>query len=257
VHVSRALLVLAAVLLVAGCAERGGGGSPAAEDLFGEWFLTEGSSDGNPLPRPAGPHATFTVGPDELSGRSFCNHYSSTYRLDGTALAVDSLAGTDMGCEPGVMAAETAYLSALGRADTVAHDGADLVLTGDGVRLRFSPVPPVPDRDLAGTHWVLDTLVDGDVAGSTSGDPATLVLAADRTLSGSTGCRPLSGRWALNGNILAVTELTADGDCPADVSRQDAHVTAVLGGGPRAGVPEDRLTLTGTDGRGLVYRAEG
>jgi hypothetical protein len=29
------------VLLVAGCAERGDGGSLAAEDLFGEWFLAE------------------------------------------------------------------------------------------------------------------------------------------------------------------------------------------------------------------------
>jgi hypothetical protein len=92
-------------------------------------------------------------------------------------------------------------------ADTVARDGADLLLAGDGIRLRFSPVPPVPDRDLAGTRWVPDTL--------------------------------------------------ADGDCPADLERQDALVTAVLGAGVRAVVAEDRLTLTGTDGRGLVYRAEG
>jgi heat shock protein HslJ len=257
--VSRVLLVLAVALLLAGCAERSGGSAATApgSDLVGEWSLAEGSADGDPLPQPAGAHATLDVGPGELGGTSFCNHYSSTYRLDGATLAIDGLDGTDMGCEPGVMAAESAYLSALGRADTVALDGADLVLTGDGVRLRFSGVPPVPDRDLVGTRWVLDTLVEGNVAGSTLGDHAVLVLAADGALSGSTGCRSLSGRWVLDGDTLTVTGLTAGGDCPADVGRQDAHVTSVLADDARAEIAEDRLTLTGTDGRGLVYRAEG
>ena len=145
-HVSRALFLLVA-LLAAGCADPGAGSS----DVLGDWYLAEGSADGVPLPRPT-PPATLTVGPDELSGTSFCNHYGSTYRLDGSALAVDGLGGIDMGCEPEVMAAETAYLSALGRADAVAREGGDLLLTGDGVRLRFSPVPPVPDRDLTGTQ---------------------------------------------------------------------------------------------------------
>lgn len=248
----RALLLLAAALLVAGCAERGGGS--AASDVVGEWFLAEGSADGNPLPQPAGPQATLTVAPETLSGRSFCNHYSSTYRMHGADLAIDGLGGTEIGCEPDVMTAETAYLGALGRADTVGLDGADLLLTGDGVRLRFSPVPPVPDRDLVGTRWVLDTLIHGDVAGSTLGNPATLVLAADGTLSGSTGCRSLTGRWAVTGDALVVEGLIADGDCPPDVSGQDAQVTGVLADSQPA-VQGDRLTLTGTDGRGLVYRA--
>ena len=164
--------------LVAGCAERGG--SAAATDVVGAWFLAEGSADGEPLPQPPGPHATLDVDPDTLSGRSFCNHYSSTYRLDGDSLAIDGLGGTEMACEPEVMAAETAYLSALGRTDTVVRDGDDLVLSGDGVRLRFSPVPPVPDRSLAGTRWVLETLVEGEVASSTVGEPAVLLLDEDR-----------------------------------------------------------------------------
>ena len=160
-----------------------------------------------------------------------------------------------MACEPDVMAAETAYLGALGRADTVAHDGADLVLTGDGVRLRFSPVPPVPDRDLAGTRWVLETVVDGEVASSTLGEPAVLLLDPDSTVDASTGCRSVTGTWLLEDGALVIDDLLVDGDCPPEVAAQDAHVAAVLAGGPTAEVDEDQLTLTAPDGRGLVYRA--
>ncbi|WP_167760527.1 META domain-containing protein [Blastococcus sp. CT_GayMR16] len=247
----RALLVLVAALLVAGCAERAG----TASELSGEWFLVDGSADGGALPQPAGAGATLTVGPDELSGRSFCNHYSSTYSLDGTTLAVDGLGGTDMGCEPAVMAAEAAYLGALGRADTVARDGEDLLLTGDGVRLRFSLVPPVPDRELAGTRWVLDTLVDGDVASSTLGEPAVLLLEPDSTADASTGCRAVTGTWLVEDGALVIDDLLVTGTCPPDVEPQDAHVTAVLSSGPAVEISEDRLTLTAPDGRGLVYRA--
>jgi heat shock protein HslJ len=250
-HVSRVLLVLAAALLVAGCADRGAGSA----DVLGEWFLADGEADGGPLPRPAGSSATLIVGPEELTGRSFCNSFSSTYRLDGATLAVDGVGGTEMGCEPGVMAAETAYLSALGRADTVTLDGADLVLTGTGVRLRFSPLPPVPDRALAGTRWVLDTLVDGDVASSTQGE-AVLALAADGTLSGSTGCRTLAGRWTADGGSLSFPELQVGGGCHPDGEAQDAHVTGVLGVPVTYGVTGRQLTLTGAGGLGLVYRSE-
>lgn len=251
----RTLLVLAAALLVAGCAERGG--SAAATDVVGAWFLTEGSADGEPLPLPPGAHATLDVDAETLGGRSFCNHYSSTYRRDGDTLAVDGLGGTEMACEPAVMAAEAAYLSALGRADTVARDGGDLVLTGDGVRLRFSPVPPVPDRSLAGTRWVLETLVEGETASSTLGEPAVLLLDADRRASASTGCRSVTGTWLLEDGALVIDDLLVSGDCPAEVARQDEHVTAVLASVSTAEVEEDRLTLTAPDGRGLVYRAQG
>jgi heat shock protein HslJ len=250
--VTRVVLLLVAALLAAGCAERGAGSA----DVLGEWFLAEGEADGGPLPQPAGSTATLTVTPDQLSGRSFCNSFSSGYRIDGATLAVDGLGGTDMACEPDVMAAETAYLAALGRADTVAHDGTDLVLTGDGVRLRFSPVPPVPDRDLAGTRWVLETLVDGEVASSTLGDPAVLLLDPDTSVDASTGCRSVTGTWLLEDGALVIDDLLVVGDCPPEVAPQDEHVAAVLAAAPAAAVEEDRLTLTAPDGRGMVYRAE-
>jgi heat shock protein HslJ len=89
------------------------------------------------------------------------------------------------------------------------------------------------------------------------GDPAVLILAADTTAEATTGCRTVTGTWLVEAGGLIIDDLLADGaECPADVGRQDAHVIAVLQGGPAVDVREDQLTLAGPDGRGLVYRAE-
>jgi heat shock protein HslJ len=249
--VHRAALLLAAVLALAACAERPGAGTP---DVAGDWELAEGTTAGTALPRPPGAGATLRLDGGEVRGTSFCNHYSGSYRLSGTSLTLDGLGGTEMGCEPDVMAAESAYLTALRSVDTVTVEAEGLLLTGDGVILRFNRVAPVPDRALTGTWWVLDTLVDGETASSTVGDPAVLLLAADGTVQGSTGCRALSGTWTASGDELALAGLEFDGECPADLAGQDVHVVAVLGGGVRAQVEGDRLTLQAPDGRGLGYR---
>ncbi len=162
-----------------------------------------------------------------------------------------------MGCEPDVMAAGTAYLEALTAVSSAETTDDGLVLTGDGGELRFTRVAPVPDSELAGTRWVLESLVDGGTASSTLGEPAVLLLDGDRTAEASTGCRAVTGTWLVEDHRLVIDDLPADGgDCAAGVELQDAHVTAVLGSGPALEIREDRLTLTAADGRGVVYRAE-
>ena len=251
--VHRVALLLAAVLALAAC----GGGAGASPELSGEWELSAGTVDGAALPQPAGARATLLLEDGELSGVAFCNHYFSSYRVDGSSFSVEELGHTEMACEPEVMAAESAYLGALDAVDTATADGEDLVLTGDGVELRFSPVAPVPDSPLEGTRWELESVVEGELASSTLGDPAVLLLDADRTAEATTGCRTITGTWLVEHESLVIDDLLADGaPCPADVSRQDAHVTAVLQSGPALAIEQDRLTLTAGDGRGLVYRAE-
>jgi heat shock protein HslJ len=250
--VHRVPLLLALVLL-AGCAERGAG-SPAASDVLGEWELTEGTSSGAPLPQPAGGRATLVVEDEGLGGVSFCNHYSATYRLDGEALEIDGLGGTEMGCDPDVMAAESAFLAALGSVGAARIEGEDLVLAGDDTTLRFTRLPPVPPSELAGTDWVLDTLVQGELAGSVLGG-STLRLEADGTVHGTTACRTFSGTWTASGGELTLTDLvTDDRACPEDLRRQDEHELAVLGDVSTAEITEGRLTLTGPAGNGLGYR---
>ena len=248
-------LLLAGCLLgglLGGC---GGSADDAAPDPTGEWELVELWRGSTVKQAPVGGRATLTVGDGTLGGTSYCNEYGGGYRLDGDELTVGDLSSTERGCEPELMTAETVYLAALGTVERVGSDDGYLVLTGPDVELRFRPVVPVPASDLAGTGWVLETLLDGAVAASPTGEPAELVLAADGTLTGSTGCRPLRGTWALDGDVVRVTGFAPEGaDCPPEVSAQDGHVSRVLDGAFQVAVAGESLTITGPDGLGLVYR---
>jgi heat shock protein HslJ len=253
-----AVALLAGALVLAACAQppvSAGPPDPTGPDIGGAWELVELSRDGRPEPMPAGRGATLTVEAGEVRGISFCNRFRGSYRLDGDALTITGLGGTEMACVPDVMAAERAYLDALWLVDTAAVENGELLLRGNDAELRFRRPPAAPVRDLVGTRWVLDTLLHEDMASSPLGEPAVLVLAADGRVSGSTGCRTLSGRWAQTGELLEFPQLRADGDCPADVRAQDEHVMAVLDDGTTAVVDGDLLTLTGAQGRALVYRA--
>ncbi|WP_147261932.1 META domain-containing protein [Blastococcus sp. TF02A-26] len=249
----RAGLLLAALALLAACGTAGAG-APAASPLVGEWELREGTVDGAPLPMPT--TATLVVSPDRVTGRAFCNSYDAGYDSAGEAFSLADLSMTEAAClDAGAMAAEQTYVRALTTV-SAARVGEDLlVLTGPDVELRFGRAEEVPDRELTGTRWVLDTLVDGQTASSTvAGTTAVLVLAADGTLTGSTGCRDLAGSWAADGDELRITGLPTDG-CAGPAAAQDGAVLAVLAAGPVATVDEDRLRVTAPDGRGLGYRA--
>lgn len=244
-------VLLLAVGLLSAC-----GGSAGGQDVRGRWLFVEGTVDGVALPSPAGATATLRFDAAEVHGRSFCNSFTAGYRLAGDAFRLDGLSSTEMGCAPAVMAAERAFVAALARVTTAVREGEDLVIGGDGVRLRFTPEADVPDRALHGTRWVLQTLVDGASASSAAGEPALLVLGADGSAQASTGCRAGTGSWLLDAGVLVVDGLAVTGRCAADVIAQDEHVTAVLGSRPTPSIDGDRLTLGIPDGRGLVYRAE-
>jgi heat shock protein HslJ len=191
---------------------------------------------------------------NSLDGRSFCNAYSGPYRIDGGVLVVEGLGGTEMGCDPAVMAAESVYLAALGAGGelTVADD--ELVLTGEDAVLRFRRVPPVPTSELVGTDWVLDTVVEGEVVSSVL-SASTLRLDADGGFHAGTACHELVGSWTTSGAQLRLPDLvTQDRACPEELRAQDEHELAVLGGGPTVEITADRLTLTGPFGAGLSYR---
>jgi heat shock protein HslJ len=244
----------AVVLLAAGCGTAAG----SAPEVAGEWELVEFSQDGSGVPDPVDGRATLTVADGELSGTSFCNSYSGSYRLDGDALSVSGLGGTEMGCAPELMDAEAAYLAALGAVDQAGNADGYLVLSGGDVELRFRPLPEVPASDLEDTRWILETLLDGEVASSTTGLPAVLELAGDGTLSASTGCRELTGSWSLEGDVVRVTGVEPGSEsCDPDVTAQDEQVDAVLSHDFQVAVAEDSLTVTGADGKGLVYRDAG
>lgn len=269
-----------AVLLLAGALSACGGpsavnteppGQGDAVALLGEqtWELVEGEVDGAAVVVPDGHRVTLVLEQDRpdagqaeelvgapVGGTAACNGYGARAQVDGTDVRIGRLSATEMGCAPDVMAVESLYLDALTRVATGARDGDRLVLSGEDVTLAFAGRPPVPTEQLVGTTWLLSTLVDGEVAASVSGEPALLRLEADGTLTGSTGCRDLTGRYVVTGDEVLLTDLSAgDRECPPELAEQDGHVVQVLGDGFRAEVDGSRLTLSSTGDVGLVYVA--
>ncbi len=121
------------------------------------------------------------------------------------------------------MTVESTYLGALPRVDRVAREAADLCLSGDGVELRFVQQPPVPTSASVGDTWVLDTLLSGEVASSAAGGAATLRVHRDGTLTGSTGCRALSGQYVVVGDEVMLTVVAVGAGSRERPLRQDAY----------------------------------
>ena len=246
------LAALGAVLLLAACGSAGD--VPAGP--VGEWRLTDGVHDGDPLPLVADAPITMTVADGEVSGRAACNLYAGTLTIDGDRLSVVAMSTTEMGCDPVVMEAESRYVAALAEAVNWERSGDLLILTGETVELTYAVVPPIADAPLVDTLWTLDGLVDGDAVSSTMGDDApTLELRPDGTLTGTTGCRMFDGRYELSDGSVTVSDLVNDDRACPDLAVQDEHVLAVIANGFAYGIEGNRLTLRAGD-LGLTYAAD-
>jgi heat shock protein HslJ len=233
--------------------------APGGEQgIGGDWELVDGTSGGRPLPAPPTGRATLSAHGDQLTGMAFCNGFGGQYRLDGDRLVVDNLAQTDMAClGPGLMEGEAAFMGVLNASGTrFTRTAGELVLENVTGRLRFRPQTPVPTAELVGTRWVLDTLIDGQVASSTVGSRAELQLSDDATFTAGTGCRTLSGSWRAAGDTVYLDYEWPEAPCPRAVATQEQQIIGVLGNGFQTKVDGDRLTLTGTrGGLALGYRA--
>jgi heat shock protein HslJ len=256
--VRQALLAAAAVTL-AGCADLNGPTAPTGgTSIDGAWVLVAGSGPQGPLPI-VSDAVTLLVEEDEWGGTAACNHYGGAVEVDGDRVRVREVFRTEMAClDDRLMRLEDAYLDAFAVVERAQRIGDELVLTGVRVELRFAPVPPEPDAPLVGTHWELDTLVEGtgdtSAVSSVFGSPP-LLLTEDGTLEGGTGCNRIGGRYQPAGDRLRIDALaTTKVGCDEPLTRQEAHLLAVLGSDPLVVIEGSRLMLTAPDGRGLGYR---
>ncbi len=251
-----ASLVLAGVLALSGCGDIG---AIDTRDPSGDWQLVTGTVDGAEVPEADAITLEFAEG--RVGGRAACNSYFGEVQVGGTVWSGGGYGQTEMGCEGPLMDAERIYLTALARISSFEVTDDALTLVGDGVRLDFTRQAEIPAADVVGTRWLLDTVFTGvggaGAASSVSGDDAVLVFSDDGTFTAATGCRELRGTYAFVGAEIQVRDLSADGDCPPDLQRQDSEVIATLEGAMTVAVVEDRLTLTAIGGSpGLGFRAQ-
>jgi heat shock protein HslJ len=228
--------------------------APADVDLNGSWELEKGTVRGEAIPIMESHRVTLVIEGATAGGIAACNHYGGTLTVAGDEVGFSALSQTEMACEPAdAMTAEQRYLTGLGQVHTAARDGERLVLTGVGVELQFRLQPPVPEAALVDTEWILESLIDGEVASSTIGD-ARLELRSDGTFVGSTGCRDLTGRYTIYGDTVQVTEMGAHGECPPELSDQDGRVIGVIEGPFTVAIEGDTLTITSAGNQGLIFR---
>jgi heat shock protein HslJ len=225
--------------------------------LDGEWRLQAGTNQGAAIPIAVAHPITLKIDGTQAGGTAACNQYGGKLAISGTTIKISELFQTEMACLDGgdVMTSEAVYLAALPRVATAARDGDSLVLSGPQVELHFTLVPPVPNADLVGPLWTLDSLISGQVASSVIGAP-TLQLNANGTLAASTGCRDLTGHYAVSGNTVQVTLDPYDMIACADpLGAQDTHALKVIGAadGFTVVIQGESMTVTAGD-LGLAYR---
>ncbi len=257
-------LLLLVVLALAACGTEELYPSGAAGDetgssppLDGAWVLVAASVDGQTLALNDQYRVTMTIDGSAIGGQAACNSYGGSVSIDDGAFAVDEISMTEMACEPSVMEIESTFLSGLARVSAATRSGDTASLTGEGVEFVFDLLPPVPTAELIGTTWVLDTIIQGDSATSTAAgaEPARLLLRADGTFVGGTGCRDLSGEYIVSGDTVQFTSFSTHGECPSEIEWQDGQVITVLEGGFTVEIDGDRLTVTASGGEGLSYRS--
>lgn len=247
-------------LLLAACGSDGetvtagddGGSSPGGDSLADtSWVLIDG------IETVPGTELTLSFENGMVGGNDGCNGFGGDEVdvADGR-FALGPVGQTEIGCEAEVTRAAADYMQALFDSDTWSIDAGRLILTGSSTTLVFEAPPTVDDAELTGVTWLLTTVIQGDTASSALGTSGFLRLDDDGTLSGSTGCRDLSGEWILReGNRVVFTTFAADGACAPELVDQDAFVVTVLGDGFRAVVDGDRLRVTSTGELGLEYSA--
>lgn len=248
------LAVVAIVLIACGPAPTPSQSSGSAiVDAEGSWILTDGTLDGAEVPIVEGSAPTMTVAGSRVSGTAACNGYGTRIVVTDGVTRFDEWGSTAMACEEPLMASEAAFTTAMLRVRAATHTGDDLILTGDGVELRFAALPDVPTEAIVDRAWRLVALTEDGVDRGPLGDVATVTYRSDGTLQGSTGCRTFTGRWTVVNAGITATEMAMDQlECPPDLLAQDGHVTEVVGSNTPS-IDGDRLRLQGRFGLGLAY----
>lgn len=231
-------------------------------ELWGRTFLSVAQTEaGQDRQLVDGTRVRLEFGDDgrTLGASAGCNSMGGDARLEGDRLIVGDLATTEMGCDP-ARHEQDQWLADVLTAEPTAHlSGNELTLTGEDGEIRLLDREEAdPDRPLAGTRWVVDTIIDGESASSVpQGSEAHLTIDRDGHFTGSTGCNAMSGTTTLGpDDTITFSDLvTTKQACPGDQARLEQAVRAVLDSDVAFEIEADVLRLDHPGGRGLGLRA--
>ncbi|WP_166380217.1 META domain-containing protein [Catellatospora methionotrophica] len=255
---------LLTLLLLAACAQPQdtGAGSPPGDGavLAGRTFLsTAVVRDGKPFALVKDTRIRLTLDDrGHVGATAGCNSMGGDADLTGGRLRMTGdVSMTDMGCDPARHAQDELVSGFL-------QAGPTWELTGDVLKLRTDTMEVTlqdqesadPDRPLTGNRWQVDTVLDGQSAGSVPNGATAYLEFADGKVQGHTGCNTMGGSAVLGEKTITFGDLfTTKMACADDVDKLERAVLATLKGEVTWQVTADRLTLTGPDGKGLQLRA--
>ncbi|MCZ7536625.1 MAG: META domain-containing protein [Acidimicrobiia bacterium] len=256
--------VLAAGLLVAcggddsGSADGGGATSVAPIDLDGRTFLSHTVTiGGRDRPLVDGTRITLTFDGGTVGASAGCNSMSGSYDLDGDVLRLGDLATTEMGCDPERHDQDQWLAGFLADSPEVRLSEPELTLTaGDSVVALVDREVAEPDAELVGTHWTLESIIDGDAASSVpAGVDATFEISDDGTVAVVFGCNSGGGSAEITDATLVFGQMAMTKmRCEEPAMQVEGSVVAVLTGEVAYEIDADRLSMRNGES-GLDWRA--
>jgi len=237
--------------IVAACSS-GSSDNPPAPTLNDRTFL---STDASGVALVPGSRIRLLFDQDEVSASGACNTMGGPYKIAGDRFSAPRLVTTDMGCEAPLMQQDQWLANLLGNAK-IAQVGDTLVLGNEQVTLTLQDREVAdPDRPIAGTMWLLDSIVDGPTVSSVpAGVTASIQIVGDQ-LQLNAGCNIGSGTVAVTADMLAFGPLMlTKRACQPGPSSVEEAVTKVLSGSVEYTLEADRLTIV-SGGSNLVFRA--
>ncbi|TDV36801.1 META domain-containing protein [Actinophytocola oryzae] len=255
----RLLFVAVPLLLVlTACGQRAGS---APDPLRGRTFIaTEVTEDGKPREMTAELSVEFTDD-GRLIARAGCNMMQGEVDTSDSKITIggEGLGMTGMGCDPERHEQDSFVSSVLGSTPSWELAGDRLTITSGTTTFEMAPRELVtPDRDLVGTTWELDTVVDGQTASSmpAGAEPVTLVFDGTKVVA-DTHCNGVTAEYTVSGDTIVfdlgvMTKMA----CPPEIMLGEDAVVDVLSGDAKYEITADKLSLDGSSGKGIQLHAK-
>lgn len=249
-----AVSVLLAAGLLGGCGgddDDGTGGTGATTaapiDLDGRTFLSHTVSvGGRDRPLVAGTRITLTFDDGTVGASAGCNSMSGSYTLDGDVLQVGAMSTTEMGCDPERHEQDEWVADLLTSSPTVRLSEPELTLTaGDTVVALVDREVAEPDVELTGTHFVLESIVDGDTVSSVpAGVEATFEISEAGEVALELGCNTGGGTAEIGDGTLTFGAIRAtEMACEEPAMQVEAAIVDLLSGEVTYEIDAGRLSM--------------
>jgi heat shock protein HslJ len=254
------------LLVLAACGERptdpGAQPRPQADPLRGRTFLAMAVTEDG-APRTLVPKTELSVqftDDGRLIAQAGCNMMQGRVDTsDGTLTVPDGLSVTEMGCDAPRHEQDAFVTKVLTANPRWELTGDRLTIRSGKTEFDMAPREVVkPDRDLAGTTWALDTLVDGEVASSTTAGapPVTLVFDSTQVVA-DTHCNGVTATYRVTGDTITFEQgASTKMACAPEIMAAETAVAEVLRDDVRYDITAGRLTLTHPSGKGIQLRAK-